>query len=72
MPLQQRWTGGRVWLITPVLKTGGRNAPGVRIPPCPPSVVVQKEEYLRRRRGDVWCYPPKPTEPKLNREDDVI
>ena len=46
--------------------------PGVRIPPLPPSVVVQEEEYLRRRRGDVWCYPPKPTEPKLNREDDVI
>ena len=72
MPLQQRWTVGRVWLITPVLKTGEGNTSGG----SNPSLSAISCSLIRKipRSGTEemqLCYPPAPTEPKLNREDDV-
>ena len=72
MPLQWRWTVGRVWLIAPVLKTGeGKTSGGSN-----PSLSAISCSLIRRipRSGAEemsLCYPPAPTEPKLNREDDV-
>ena len=43
-PSIELWMGGRVWLITPVLKIGERNAPGVQIPPHPPSAQSNSQE----------------------------